>query len=194
LANHIYSRLLDSGLADPSKVKPGRAGLSVRTVRYIHTIGGAVLKSAVKSGVIARSPADQAEPPRMSAAANGERVIRTWTAEELGDFLVSTRGTCEYALWHLLATTGLRREEALGLGWEHVDLDAARLMEVRTLIDIRDAENDAPIWSDPKTAAGRRSVALDPGTVAALKAHKAERAREQLRAGTGAGDPDLMFT
>ena len=110
--------------------------------------------------------------------------------------LDATRGTREHALWHLLATTGLRRGEALGLGWANVDLDAARITIVRTLIDIHDTDDDRPVWSDPKTAAGRRSVALDPGTVAVLRAHKAVRAQDRLIIGTtgNADVDDLVFT
>ncbi len=192
----LYARLLEDGLADRSKARNGNTGLSVRTVRYIHTIIGSILKSAVKARLLNHNPADQAEPPRMSAAADGTRAAKTWTAGELAAFLDATHGTREHALWHLLATTGLRRGEALGLAWANVDLDAARITIVRTLIDIHDTEDDRPVWSDPKTAAGRRSVALDPGTVAVLRAHKALRAQDRLIIGTtgNADVDDLVFT
>lgn len=70
------------------------------------------------------------------------------------------------------------------------------LVATCTLIDIDDTEDDRPVWSDPKTAAGRRSVALDPGTVAVLRAHKALRAQDRLIIGTtGSADvDDLVFT
>jgi integrase len=192
----LYAHLLDDGLADRSKARDGNTGLSVRTVRYIHTIIGSILKSAVKARLLNHNPADQAEPPRMSAAADGTRAAKTWTAAELAAFLDATRGTREHALWHLLATTGLRRGEALGLAWANVDLDAARITIVRTLIDIHDTDDDRPVWSDPKTAAGRRSVALDPGTVAILRVHRALRNRDRLIIGTTGNDDvdDLVFT
>lgn len=191
----LYAHLLDDGLADRSKVRDGNTGLSVRTVRYIHTIIGSILKSAVKARLLNHNPADQAEPPRLSAAADGTRAARTWTGQQLGDFLDATRCSREHALWHLLATTGLRRGEALGLAWANVDLDAARITIVRTLIDIHDTDDDRPVWSDPKTASGRRSVALDPGTVNILRAHKAVRAQDRLVIGTtGHADvDDLVF-
>jgi integrase len=192
----LYAHLLDDGLADRSKARDGSTGLSVRTVRYIHTIIGSILKSAVKARLLNHNPADQAEPPRLSAAADGTRAAKTWTVGELAAFLDATRGTREHALWHLLATTGLRRGEALGLGWANVDLDAARITIVRTLIDIHDTDDDRPVWSDPKTAAGRRSVALDPGTVVILRAQRALRVQDRLVIGsTGSADvDDLVFT
>lgn len=189
----LYANLLADGLVDRSKGTPGHRGLSVRTTRYVHTILGAVLKSAVKADLLHRNPADQAEPPRMSSVANGSAPMRTWSADEVAQFLKAERGTREHALWLLLATTGLRRGEALGLGWQHVDLEGKRLTIVRTLVDIEDAEDDRPVWSDPKTAAGRRSIAIDGPTVAALRAHKVLRASERLIAGPTHRDHDLVF-
>ena len=192
----LYAQLLDDGLADRSKAREGNTGLSVRTVRYIHTIIGSILKSAVKNRLLSHNPADQAEPPRLSAVAVGDAPTRTWTAGDLATFLDSTRAHREHALWYLLATTGVRRGEALGLSWSNVDLDSARITIVRTLVDVVDAEDDRPVWSDPKTAAGRRSIAIDPGTVAVLRAHRAVRDRDRLIIGTtGRADvDDLVFT
>jgi integrase len=189
----LYAALRDDGLVDRSKGTKDHKGLSVRTTRYVHTILGAVLKSAVKADLLHRNPADQAEPPRMTSVANGTSPMRTWSAAEVAQFLSAESETREYALWLLLATTGLRRGEALGLGWQHVDLDGKRLTIVRTLVDIEDADDDMPVWSDPKTAAGRRSVAIDDSTVAVLKAHKAMRAGERLLAGAAHREHDLVF-
>lgn len=47
--------------------------------------------------------------------------------------------------------------------------------------------------SSPKTERSRRVVALDPGTVAALRAHKARQAAEQLALGSGYRDDGLVF-
>ena len=45
-----------------------------------------------------------------------------------------------------------------------------------------------------KTAAGRRRVELDPGTVAALRAHRRAQAAERLAFGAGWRDHGLVFT
>jgi integrase len=72
--------------------------------------------------------------------------------------------------------TGLRRGELLGLDWEAVDLDTGRLAITRTLI----SGKGGPRFSEPKTKRGRRSVALDPGTVEALREHRARQLDERL--------------
>ena len=61
------------------------------------------------------------------------------------------------------------------------------------MIDVEDSNDDKPVWSDPKTAAGRRSVAIDDATVAALRTHKALMATERLAMGGAYRDFDLVF-
>ena len=58
-----------------------------------------------------------AKPPKLNAAGNSNETIRTWTREQLSTFLTKTREDRLYSLWLLLATTGMRRGEALGLSW-----------------------------------------------------------------------------
>jgi len=48
--------------------------------------------------------------------------------------------------------------------------------------------------SSPKTDKGRRSVALDPGTVAALRAHRTRQAQERLAMGPAWQTTGLVFT
>jgi integrase len=68
----------------------------------------------------------------------------------------------------------MRRGEALGLRWRDLDLDAGRLSITQTLI----APDFKVQFSTPKTAKGRRSVALDSRTVAALREHRTRQAYE----------------
>jgi integrase len=50
-----------------------------------------------------------------------------------------------------------------------------------------------PVWSEPKTKQGRRQIAIDPGTVAVLRALRKEQAAEPLAIGPGYVDHDLVF-
>jgi integrase len=108
MLNTLYAALL----ADGRKDHVG-GGLSPRTVRYIHTILHRALKDAVKWGRLARNPADAADPPKAGEASRPESI--TWTADQLRTFLEGTRTSRCSAAYLLLATTGLRRGEALGL-------------------------------------------------------------------------------
>jgi integrase len=89
----------------------------------------------------------------------------------------------------VLATTGLRRGEALGLRWSDLDLDGGRASIRQTVIAVK----HTALLGTPKTAKGRRSVTLDSGTVAALREHRKRQAAERLLMGAGWTDLDLVF-
>ena len=141
-------------------------------MRHVHAVLHRAFKDAVRWGELARNPADLADPPRVAAQSHE---LRTWSAEQLAAFLNSQRNDRLYALWHTLAMTGLRRGEALGLRWEDVDLEAGRLAVRRALVPC----GREVLVSEPKTARGRRVVALDPETVAVLEGQAARQIQEQ---------------
>jgi integrase len=182
--NGLYADLLASGRAD----RPG--GLSPRSVRYVHTILHRAFKDAVRWRRLIVNPVDAADPPRAAAHARAE--MRTWSADTLGAFLRHSQETKDryFAAWYVLATTGVRRGEVLGLRWADLDLDAATASIVQTVIVVK---HDVRFGS-PKTAKGRRSVALDPGTVAVLREHRRHQLEERLLMGAGWQDHDLLFT
>ena len=59
-----------------------------------------------------------------------------WQSDTVRTFLELTRDDAEWPVWVLLATTGLRRDEALGLRWSDVDLDLGRAQIVQTVTAI----------------------------------------------------------
>jgi integrase len=165
----------------------GGSGLSPRTVRYIHTIIHRMLGDAVRWGRIARNSADAADPPR--AAATQRPAMRTWTAKHLRAFLDRTRDHRLHAAFTVLATTGMRRGECLGLRWQDLDLDTGRASISQTLVMV---VHDVRIGS-PKTSRGRRTVALDPDTVAVLREHRRRMLTERMLMGAGFRDHGLVF-
>ena len=83
----------------------------------------------------------------------------------------------------------MRRGEALGLRWSDVDLDAGRLRVVQTITQVRSKVS----IGEPKTTRGRRSIALDDGTVAVLRAHRKLMLEERLLVGPDFTDEGLVF-
>ena len=118
------------------------------------------------------------------------RELTTWSAEQLRAFLDFTSEERLSPLWHLLAMTGMRRGESLGLRWEDVDLENGRLSVRRALIP----NGAVVVLSDPKTAKGRRSVALDPETVEALERQAAQQLADHVKKGDEWSDTGLVFT
>lgn len=179
--NALYADLLAGGRCD------GKGGLSPRTVRYVHVTLHRALGEAVKWGLLTRNVADASTPPRQTKG----RELRVWSAEELRAFLEATRSDFYHALLYLASMTGMRRGEVLGLSWGSLDLAGGRLSVSRTLIAVK----GQPTFSTPKTAKGRRSVALDPATVGVLRAHRTRVLEDRLILGLGAPRADdLVFT
>lgn len=175
----LYGELLKSG----SRRGPG--GLSARTVAYTHRVFSHALKDAVRASLLMRNPAELVRPPRAARS-----VTSTWTAEQTGAFLRGVNGDRLRALWALLATTGMRRGEALGLHWEDVDLDAGTVTIRRALVVVGYEMQT----SEPKTAAGMRLVHLHPQARDYLAAHRTAQVQEHLVAGPAWNDTGFVFT
>jgi integrase len=171
----FYGELLSSGR------RSGKGGLSPRTVGHVHGVIRLALSQAVRWQLLIRNVADDANPPRKRPAE-----IRTWSSDEVRTFLNSVRDDRNYAAYALALTTELRRGELLGLAWRDIDVDAGWLNVRQTVISV----NFKIQISTPKTAAGRRSVALDPATVALLREHRLNQLKERVQLGLDSVKPD----
>jgi integrase len=159
-------------------------GLAPKTVRNALSMVRTALRHAVRSSLIATSPAEFVELPRVPRNEPG-----TWTAGDLALFLEHVRGDRLSGLWHLAATTGLRRGELLGLRWADIDLPRASISVVRQRADYAGTIYE----SAPKTEAGRRRIALDTETVRSLADHRRRQLEERIAWGEGYEDHGLVF-
>lgn len=146
------------------------AGASPRTQLAAYQALSGACRWAVKRGELGVSPLAGVARPRVPRPQR-----RTWTREEARRVLAAAAGDRLEALLSLLLSTGLRIGEALALRWADVDLQAGRLRVVRAETEV----SGRLVEGEPKTAAGRRSVALSASTVAALRAHRARQALEE---------------
>jgi len=177
----LYSDLL----ADGRRLSSG--GLSARTVRYTHTIIAKALADAERKGLVARNVARLASPPSSTAARAPEMVA--WSPSEMRTFLTTNADHHHAALWRLTAATGLRRGEVCGLRWEDLDLDRAVVRVRRTML----VSGNGVVIGQPKTRRSRRTIDLDAGTAAMLRAHRTEQVQQRLLVGAGYSDQGLVF-
>ena len=165
--NALYAYLLDEG-----RVR-GEGGLSASSVRRVHAVLHRACRDAVRWGRLTVNPVDAADPPKTSAEHTDR--LPVWNSEQLAAFLASVTDDRLFALWRVLAMTGMRRGEALGLQWSCLDMKSSTLTIRRAWVPV----NGVAQMSEPKTRRGRRTIALDPVTLQALKAHAARQAEER---------------
>lgn len=164
------------------------AGLAPKTVRHLHTVLHRALADAVRKSLVTRNVADAADPPKLRQA-HGSSAMRTWDADQLRLFLLAICDAPLGPAFWLAATTGMRRGEILGLRWSDVDFSAARLSVRHTVLNIAYQVTAGT----PKTARGRRSIALDPTTIAVLRAHRKNQAAVRRAQGRTPSADDLVF-
>jgi integrase len=180
-----------------AKTKPGRPdpdsdaepapvrSLSDSTIRSTYTVLRSALDGAVRDGLLARNPAAQVRRPG---------VERTEARHLDADDVTAVLRAAEKSRYHpalaLIASTGLRKGEALALSWDAVDLDARVLRMAATISRV----GGRLVITEPKTVRSRRTVPLNPAVVSMLRRHKASQTAERLRAANQWQDSGLVFT
>jgi integrase len=141
-----------------------KGGSSVELVNRTIRVLKAVLNFALDKEMIERNPVTRFRPYE----GRGDRVVKRGAFDE-GEIraLLACARPQERALVGLLCFSGLRPGEASALRWQDVDLTAG------TAAVTRNWDHRGRKFTEPKTAAGNRVVALSGWVVAELTVHKA---------------------
>jgi integrase len=186
----LYRQLEREGRRDTKGELAGK-GLGLSTVRYVHTVLSAALAAAVSAGQLRANPAAKAHPPTGKQVKAQQREMHPWTTGQLAAFLGWSKEHSSYhVLWLVLAMTGMRRGEALGLRWRDVDLDAGTIAVRRGARMIRYKGEPGEVHEGPTKGHKARVVDVDAATVAVLRGWRRERGTMALQL---ARDDALVF-
>ena len=167
--------------------------LSNRYILYTnyYSVISRVFKYATSIDIIKSNPLDKIIKPKNRPLKVKENY---YTKQELTDFLKVCKENCkpvEYTFYHLLAFTGLRIGEAIGLMWSDVDFENKRLNISRTAVKIGKEQT----VQDPKTKRSKRVITLDDETLNILKLWKRQQIKEYFQAGKAyQHDSNYIFT
>lgn len=186
ISRHAVAALHRRRQAPPAR-RAMSAGLSPRMVLYVHSIVHAALKDAMRWNRVARNVADAATPPPVRSTRRGRRT--TWEAPQLGSFLDFIADDRYLTPWIVLAMTGCRRGECLGLRWSDLDLDKATAI---ISCQVTSIDHEIVVKDLPKTKRGHM-VALDSNTVTMLRRWRAQQNEEKLLVGPGYLDDGYVF-
>lgn len=179
----MYRSLLKSG------GRSGR-GLSLTSVHHVHAVINKLLHDAERKGLVTRNVARLANAPSLTTARSKGPEMHVWTPPELSAFLRSIQGNRNEVLFRLLAMTGMRRSEAVGLRWSDVDLPAGAL----TIAQAATVVDGEEVVDVPKTRRSRRTIDLDPDTTVMLERHQDEQRELLVRLGVTSPVGDRVFT
>jgi integrase len=160
-------------------------GRGSTTVKMIHIVMHAMLKQAVKEGILGRNPADAVERPKAVVA---ERHILT--EEQARQLVIGSTGTRFGTLIYMALMTGMREGELLGLKWSDIDWTKGQLRVQRQLQ--QSTANGKELVS-PKTKAGIRQIKLGPGSLERLANHRDEQELQKEMMAERWEENDLIF-
>ena len=165
--------------------KLGDKGCSARTVRVVHSVLHRALNKAVRYGLILKNPASGAALPRYR-----HPEMQVLDADQLTQFLIASQGSYYEALYHLAIHTGMRQGELFGLKWTDL-LWQSKVLHVKR--QIRRVPGQGWQFLEPKTSAGRRTIALGDGILQVMQQHKLNQAVQISVAGDRWVENNLIF-
>jgi integrase len=150
------------------------------TVRTVHRV---LMKALKDLGITI----DGVRAPRPAAKeTRGRKGV--WTPAQAVQFLRHHADDRLIAAWTLSILTGMRRGELAGLKWSRVDLESGAV----NVYWQRTTTRAGAVEKEPK-GKSKRTVALGPLLVAALRAHRAKQDAEKAAAGDLYDDGGYVF-
>jgi integrase len=160
-------------------------GMAPATVLQCHRVLSRALKVALQRGRITRNVCTLVDAPSLRPTE-----VVPLTAEEARRILAAAVGDRNEARWSVALALGLRQGEALGLQWDDLDLN-------RGVLEVRRALQRLPgvglAFVEPKSRAGRRTLALPAPLVESLRAHRDVQSVERDRCGEEWNSLRLIF-
>lgn len=124
-----------------------------------------------------------------------KRPIQFYDKEELKHFLECAEKEVDtkwYVIFRLLAFSGMRKGELLGLQWKKVNFEENTIQIDQT---VARGENNTLIIQPTKTTAGTREISMDNKTMAILKEWRTTQRLDFLKLGINTNKPNqYVFT
>lgn len=146
-----------------------KAGQSL--LRNVYTVLTHLFGSAVRNGLLSRSPLAHVKRPRQKKAE-----VRFLSSTEMDALMEELSGSRFWSVAQLILQTGLRRGEALALSWDEVDFNNKQL-HVRFTLDAKGRRGA------PKTSRSIRTLDLNTKAIALLRSLKKAQNESRLQLG-----------
>lgn len=203
--NNLYHYFDQIKIKDITKIQYQDALLDMQTRGYaettiagVHGTGRMVFKAAVELDVIKRDPTEFARPPRKRETIEdiAEEIPKYLEKEELATFLrLAHDGGLgdDYAVFLVLAYTGMRGGELCALKWSDIDFDQHTISITKTYYN---PNNNIKKYElvPPKTAASKRIIPVSEKVTKELERHRARQLKAKMRNRDVWYDENFVFT
>ena len=146
---------------------------------------------AIRQGLAKKNPVKMITIPKKKKDLD-EKKIHFFTTDQFKSFLLDAEKNetaLVYTCFRLLAYTGCRQGEVLGLQWDCIDFDKKTVRIRQTLTR---GEDRRLYLEEPKTPKSRRTIPLDDVTVTILRKWRLTQRAEMLQIGISTMSTDQM--
>ena len=162
----LYASLLKHGRVERPESENQPKGLSVKTVRNIHTIIRSACEKAVVERLLMFNPAVGCELPRKE-----RKEMKILPLDQLQTFFEEARKHGCYEMFYLELATGLRRGELLGLKWSDIDFRSGAIRIQRQVQRLDGKVQETRL----KTSNAYRTILVEKDIMDVLLKLKADR-------------------
>ena len=162
----LYAALLTRGRVERPESENQPKGLSVKTVRNIHTIIRSACEKAVIERLLMFNPAIGCELPKKE-----RKEMKILPLDQLQTFFAAAKEHGCYEMFYFELATGLRRGELFGLKWSDIDLQTGAIRIQRQVQRLDGKVQETKL----KTSNSYRTILVDRDILNMLISMKAER-------------------
>ena len=165
-----------------------KGGLSSATVSHVRATVSAILKTAMRKGMIEKNPVSNTTPPKPEY--KKKLFLDAGQCKQLLDILEEHDNKQLCVMITVLLFTGMRSGELLGLQWKDIDVDKSTIVINKTLIRLVGEYR----LSEPKTKSSERILSVQPEVTDILKEHKIWQDERKAIFGASWKQPEQVFT
>lgn len=182
---HIYPALGDIKMPDVKSAQITKLLLNLQaqgkahaTAVKVYNILNALFKMAYLGDMIDRNPMDKVERPKPRKDEVRSGKVESYTIDELRHILeCADKEPLKWRIYiRLLADTGIRRGEACGLQWKHIDFNNNSITIAGNLCYTA----DKGVYLDTPKSRKTRTIDIDPEITALLRRLRVEQSMQSI--------------
>lgn len=140
--------------------------LSLATIDKVYYKINLVFKYAYENDYISTNPLNKVRRIKRPDMID-DKEFNIWKLDQFQEYIQNIKDPMYYTLFSLLYYTGMRRGEALGLQWKHIDLNIGTIHIKQTLSNVHSIKE--PVLTPPKTKNSIRLIHMPKVLIKIMK-------------------------